>query len=240
MARYYDKIYHWKDYEKDVDFLERIFKKHGLKVEDILDVACGTGGHAATLVKRGYKVVGVDLNKEMLKIARRKVQDAAFVKGDMRDFKLARTFDAVICMFSSITYNRTLSELKKTLSGFHNHLKAKGIVVFDIHFLRERFAHGQRGVTGYDSDELTIARFYLSEKLGRTGKITFSYLIREGNAFNYIRGDVHELGLFSLSEIIGAMREAGFTAEVYWNFTMRRPPKRIKSLENFVFVGVKK
>jgi len=240
LARYYDKIYHWKDYEKDVDFLEKVFRKHDLKVRDILDVACGTGAHAALLVKRGYNVIGVDLNEEMLKIARRKVKNAVFLKGDMRDLKLGRTFDAVICMFSSITYNRTLSELQKTLSGFHKHLKAKGIVVFDTHFLRERFVHGYRGVTGYDGDELTIARFDFSEKFGKRGRITFSYLIREGNNFDYIRGDVHEVGLFSLSEIVGAMRKAGFAAEVYWNFTMRRPSKRSKSWGNFVFVGVKK
>lgn len=239
LARYYDKIYRWKDYKKDVDFLEKVFRKHGLKGRDILDVACGTGAHAALLVKSGHNVVGIDLNEEMLEIARRKVRNAIFVKGDMRDLKLDRTFDAVICMFSSITYNQTLSELRKTLSGFHKHLKAKGIVVFDTHFLRENFVHGHRGMTGYDDDELTIARFSFSEKLGRKGRYTFSYLIREGNDFNYLKGDVHEIGLFSLSEIIRVMREAGFTAEVYWNFTMKRPSKRSKSWGDFVFVGAK-
>jgi len=214
LARYYDKIHQRKDYEKEVDFLEKVFRKHGLKVRDILDVACGTGAHAALLVKRGYDVVGVDLNEEMLEIARRKVRNATFVKGDMRDLKLDRTFDAVICMFNSVAYNQTVSQLRKTLSGFRKHLKARGIVVFDTHFLREKFTHGYRSVMGYDDDELTIARFSFSEKLGKKGRITFSYLIREGNDFNYIKRDVHEFGLFSLSEIIRAMRKAGFTAEV--------------------------
>jgi SAM-dependent methyltransferase len=240
LARYYDKIHQRRNYEKDVDFLEKIFRKHGLKVRDILDVACGTGAHAALLVKRGYNVVGVDLNEEMLNIARRKVKNVAFVKGDMRRLKLDRTFDTVICMFNSIAYNQTLSELRKTLSGFREHLKPRGIVVFDTAFLRENFVHGNRGVTGYDDDELTIARFSFSGKSGKKGRLTFSYLIREGNDFNYKR-DVHEFGLFSLSEIIRAMRKAGFTAEVYWDFTMRRPPKeRSKLWGYFVFVGVKK
>lgn len=240
LARYYDKIHHRKDYRKEVDFLEKVFKKHRLKVRDILDVACGTGNHAAVLVRRGYNVVGIDLHEEMLEIAREKVRNVKLVEGDMRDLKLDRTFDVVICMFNSIAYNQTLSELRRTLSGFRKCLKARGIIVFDNHFLRERFVHGYRGVMGYDDDELTIARFSFSEKLGKKGRITFSYLIREGNDFNYIRGDVHEFGLFSLSEIIEAMKEAGFATEVYWNFTMRRPPKRSKPWGNFVFVGVKR
>lgn len=240
VAKYYDKIHHRKDYEKEVDFLEKIFRKHGLKVRNILDVACGTGAHAALLVKRGYNVIGVDSSEEMLKIVRRKVKNATFVKGDMRDLKLDRTFDAVICMFGSISYNRTPSELRRALSRFREHLEAKGIVVFDTSILRERFVHGYRQTIGYDGDELTIARFGFCEKFGRKGRITFSYLIREGDSFNYIKGDVHEFGLFSPSEIIKIMRKAGFTAEVYWNFTMRRPPKRGKSWGDFVFVGAKK
>ena len=40
----YDYLYHDKDYEKECDFLEAIFRKHGKKVNTVLDLGCGTGG----------------------------------------------------------------------------------------------------------------------------------------------------------------------------------------------------
>ena len=39
----------------------------------ILDIGCGTGEHTLELLKKGYKVTGVDLSNEMLKIAKKKL-----------------------------------------------------------------------------------------------------------------------------------------------------------------------
>ena len=65
-ASAYDALYHDKDYERECDFLEAIFRKYSKKVKTILDLGCGTAGHALILARRGYEVVGVDRSVTML------------------------------------------------------------------------------------------------------------------------------------------------------------------------------
>ena len=78
----------------------------GAGCTSLLDVACGTGGHLVHL-RRWYEVMGVDIDAGMLDEARRRLPGDTFVEGDMRSFRLHRTFDAVSCLFSSIGYMRS-------------------------------------------------------------------------------------------------------------------------------------
>lgn len=65
--------------------------------EHILDIGCGTGGHAAQLVALGCTVVGVDASASMLAVARAQVPDAAFVDVDVvHDAPTLGEFDAVL------------------------------------------------------------------------------------------------------------------------------------------------
>ena len=69
----------------------------------VLDLPCGTGRLAETLLEDGYRVVGVDISAAMLEVARRKLQrfESRFSThvGDVRD--LARSeagkYDVALC-----------------------------------------------------------------------------------------------------------------------------------------------
>ncbi len=105
LARFYDVIYRGhleKRVPAVVDFVLRVFERDGgREVRDVLDVACGTGGFTLEFARRGFRVVGVDLSVEMVRIARRKARerglDAEFIVGDMRRFSFGERFDAVTC-----------------------------------------------------------------------------------------------------------------------------------------------
>jgi ubiquinone/menaquinone biosynthesis C-methylase UbiE len=63
-----------------------------------LDAACGTGRHAAHLVRLGYRVLGVDLTPEMLARARERVPRAEFQTADLRNLPADDdSFDVVVC-----------------------------------------------------------------------------------------------------------------------------------------------
>ncbi len=134
-AEDYDYLYHDKDYEKECDFIEVVFAKYSGNVKRVLDLGCGTGGHALILAKRGYYVVGVDRSEEMLEIAKRKAKDAnlpvKFIQSDITDINLQEKFYAVISMFAVMSYQTTNSALSGACKVASNHLIPSGLFLFD-------------------------------------------------------------------------------------------------------------
>ena len=64
---------------------DMIFSKHN--IETVLDLTCGTGLQVFWLVKKGFKVIGSDINSKMLKFAKEKAKNKdlsiRFIKGDI-------------------------------------------------------------------------------------------------------------------------------------------------------------
>ena len=138
-AKVYDSLYSDKDYETECDFLEKIFRRFGLEdTENILDLGCGTGGHAIPLARRGYKVLGIDRSHGMLVIARQKARDAGlsgeiqFEIANVQNFNLNRTFDVVICMFAVLSYQISNDELFSAISAVRKHVKHGGLFIADF------------------------------------------------------------------------------------------------------------
>ena len=89
-ARYYDLFNQGKDYTREVDFLEQVFKKFSSGgVKTILDLGCGTGLHTRELIKRGYEISGLDLSNEMIAIAKERNPSVQFNVGDMSNFNIS-------------------------------------------------------------------------------------------------------------------------------------------------------
>jgi SAM-dependent methyltransferase len=243
LAGYYDRIYWWKDYEKEVDFLLRAFERCGVKGKRVLEVACGTGSHSKILARRGYEVTGVDISEDVLGIARRKVKrGATFVRGDMRDLDAAveGKFDAAICLFSAISYNLTLPDVRRTMQGLFDHLDERGIVVFDTHFTKKAFVDGYRGEDIFDDGRVMGARLGISKREGDLGQIAFSYLIKDGDETLVLRDDVHRLGLFDPADLLRTMRQIGLVENrVYADWTLRQA-KDENQFTDIVFVGCKR
>lgn len=135
-ADFYDALYADKDYEAECDYLESIFRAHGLPSgAAILDLGSGTGGHDIPLGRRGYRVTGVDRSEQMVGIARGKAAEDAlgvsFVVGDVRSARLERVFDAVISMFAVMSYQLTNEDLEAAFVTARAHLRAGGLFVFD-------------------------------------------------------------------------------------------------------------
>ena len=66
--KYYDAIYQWKDYGAESRRLTEIIALYKTSAGNtLLDVACGTGGHIPYF--QSFAVEGLDLDREMLKIA---------------------------------------------------------------------------------------------------------------------------------------------------------------------------
>lgn len=138
-ALYYDLFYEKKDYRKESQYVLDLLKKHLKRMpRSILDLGCGTGGHALLWASRGLSVTGIDLSEEMLGQARRKAKrrklPVRFVKGDVRSFQLGDTFDAVASMFAVMSYQTSRADLMNTFQCVRAHLPEGGVFLFDSWF----------------------------------------------------------------------------------------------------------
>lgn len=147
-AGMYDALYRDKNYAGECDLLQRAFGEYAAApVRSVLDLGCGTGGHALPLAERGFAVTGVERSEGMLAAARAKAATAAenfkaataaesarptFVQGDVRRFDLGRRFDAAIMMFAVLGYQHENEDLMSTLTHVRRHLVDGGLFVFDV------------------------------------------------------------------------------------------------------------
>ncbi len=130
-AKHYD-TFNEKSSESTNRFIESMLQKY--QVKSVLDLTCGTGSQVFWLSKRGYDVVGVDINAKMLSQAKRKAKkekrSIPFLQGDMRTVK-AGEFDAAITIFNAIGH-LTKKDFEKAIRNIHRNLKKGGIYIFDI------------------------------------------------------------------------------------------------------------
>lgn len=80
----------------EVDFVEDVIARHGLRDPVVLDAGCGTGRIAIELARRGVDAEGVDLDEPMLAEARAKDPARRWTTGDLVDVDLGRVFDVVV------------------------------------------------------------------------------------------------------------------------------------------------
>src|SRR4026209_2586111 len=120
LSKYVDASYRrTKNYQQEVDFiLRRIGKRPDSKI--VIDVACGSGGHAELLSKAGFKVCAVDVNDGMLRLVKKNLPHARLFKQDMRDLQVPLQADLLICMYNSINYNYSYAEISHTFQRFYD------------------------------------------------------------------------------------------------------------------------
>lgn len=106
----------------------------------VLDLACGVGRHSIALARHGFRVVGVDISPayiaraEKLAAAEGVTGRCRFVTGDMRGLKDLlgdNTFDAAICMFTSLGYYDAETD-RNVLSQVKELTTDRGVLVVEM------------------------------------------------------------------------------------------------------------
>jgi ubiquinone/menaquinone biosynthesis C-methylase UbiE len=221
LAKYYDLLYGWKDYKKEVETIRELVRTYKTSPgTDLLEVACGTGKHAE-LLRNDFSIVAVDLNEDMLCIARRRCKGVSFQRADMVSLDLGREFDVVLCLFSSIGYVRTHARLKKTLANFSRHLKVGGVAIIEPWWTKSGYKVGAITMTTAGNDDVKIARQSVSKLRGNVSVMDLHYLIAERGKSVTHHVDRHELGLFERGDMLDLMREAGLQAHFLEQGLMR-------------------
>lgn len=105
----------------------------------ILDLGCGSGRILMNIAKAGYKVTGIELSKDMLRISEQRktnlskeIEDRiSLVHGDITNFKLNQTFSMAVFTGGSMSILKDTTQLERMLQRVSIHLRVGGIFILD-------------------------------------------------------------------------------------------------------------
>lgn len=209
--RYYDAIYSpRKDYVAEARRVHELIQMHGRPdARTVLDVACGTGLHLASLRdEHGYDVEGLDVDPGMLNVAAQRLPGVRLHQADMASFDLGRQFDAVICLFSAIGYVRTLERLRSTLSSFAAHVNPGGVVIVEPWLSAEAFKPGTVHGLFIDQPDLKLARINTSRVEGQLSIMEMHHLVGTPDGVEHFVERL-ELAMFTDEQYVEAFLQAG-------------------------------
>jgi len=210
-ARFYDRLYAFKDYASAADQLHALVQAHRPGARTLLDVACGTGRHLEALRGR-YEVEGLDLDANLLSIARGRLPGVPLHEADMTTFELGRRFDVVTCLFSSIAYVRTLDNMRRAVARMAAHLEPGGLLVVEPWFSVESYWTGTITANHVDDPDVKISWMYVSERRDHLSVLDIHYMVGTPAGIESFN-EVHEMGLFTPAEYGAAMTDVGLSCE---------------------------
>jgi ubiquinone/menaquinone biosynthesis C-methylase UbiE len=195
--------------------IEKILKKH--KVKTVLDLTCGTGSQIFYLAKKGFSVVGSDINEKMLKIARSKAKEqklnVKFYKDDMRSAQLGN-FDAVVTIFNAVGH-LTKSDFAKAIRNINDNLSSNGLYIFDI-FNLDYFLDGDNitkltidWFKRVDNIKTRVIQYSTIDEAGILASFTTAIEQRDGRKARLLNSS-QTLQIYSAEPLSEMLRKKGF------------------------------
>jgi len=217
-SKIYDRLYEDKDYEKECDFIETLLKRYNVNGKRILDLGCGTGGHALILAGRGYFVTGVDISGEMLGKARIKAKNAGlkieFIENDITNLDLEEKFDVAISMFAVLGYQTTNESMINMCAAVNKHLTSEGIFILDCWngnaVLSQRPEKCTKEIIINENEKITRNTTPVLDTFASTVNVGFEviHLMNDEIASKY--EEYHKMRFFFPQEISFMLKLSGF------------------------------
>jgi len=121
------KYYNYKSKIKDIEFyIKQYLDKDNII---ILDIGCGTGNIAKEFYKKGYRVIGIDIDLSMIKIAKMKSKEVDFIVQDANKLGLRKNL-ADIVIGTHVTFPS--DDLRRIFAQAFEILKSGGLIYFDF------------------------------------------------------------------------------------------------------------
>lgn len=213
LAQVYDVLMQDSPYDRWLQWVGDFWREHG-QPASVLDLGCGTGSIAIPLAKAGYQITGVDLSSEMLAIAYQKAQQAQvtlrLLEQDMRELQAPQA-DSIISLCDSLSYLTEEEDVQKTFQQVFTHLKPGGYFLFDVHSpYKITHLFGDQTFTLQEDNVAYIWNCFCDEeRLEVEHQLTF--FIREPNGLYQRVEEAHLQRAYQPIQMVGWLREAGFT-----------------------------
>lgn len=116
---------------EELDFIRRLRDK---RVETIIDAGCGDGRNSLFLGQCGFSVLGIDVSKKAVEIARHRVINASlatvnFSVDDICDMRIVGPVDAILCADAL----GQVPDPTKAIEEFYRVLRPGGVLVANVY-----------------------------------------------------------------------------------------------------------
>lgn len=230
-AAYYDLLYEAKDYRAEALYVDGLVKEVAPGAARLLELGCGTGGHAAELERLGYRAHGIDLSPGMVDRARKRAvgrQTLFFEIGDIRSYRTDARFDAVVSLFHVMSYQTRNEDLAAAVATARAHLNVGGVFVFDCWYGPAVLSDRPRRVTKTVSDD-RIEVIRRTEPVMHVNRdcvdVHFDIEIRRRSSVESRRvEELHTMRYLFLPEIEGLLQRGNFALHAAHAWMTREEP----------------
>ncbi|WP_032121537.1 class I SAM-dependent methyltransferase [Clostridium amazonitimonense] len=131
LSKYYDIVFEKNN--ATVEFLLENLKKH----QKVIDLACGSGTYSIELAKNKMKVLGIDLDLDMINLAKKKsdkLENVNFVCENMMNLKnIAKgEYSSIFCIGNSLVHITDRETIKALFKDIHDVLEPQGELIVQI------------------------------------------------------------------------------------------------------------
>ncbi|WP_173019570.1 class I SAM-dependent methyltransferase [Streptomyces alkaliphilus] len=211
LARWWPLISPVEVYEGDARTASGLFAAAEGPVRTVLELGSG-GGHTAFHLRSRYAMTLVDLSEDMLTVSRALNPGVEHLRGDMRELRLERTFDAVL-VHDAIDYMTTEEELAAAFRTAYLHCRPGGVAVFFPDHLTETYEPRTDwgGEDAADGRGVRYLEWGLPVEPGaHTARTEYTFTLREADGTVRTAHETHVTGLFPAATWTRLLRGTGF------------------------------
>lgn len=189
-VQYYDSIFPL--HKVQTDFV----KRHSIAKNRYLDIGCGTGALAASLVSEFSEVVAMDYSSEMVEVASKRTNQVSYSQGDMRSFKetVSGNFDLISCFGNTLVHLSSAEEIGNFFKDVKSKLSDGGGFLFQIVNFDRVLEKRPKQLAQIDNGKICFTRMYHCDTLPHV-RFETELLIKESG--NVIKGEVPLFGVKS-------------------------------------------
>lgn len=223
-AQYYDLFYRGKDYAAEAAFVLGLLRERNPSVKSILELGCGTGGHAVHFAEAGCEVLGVDLSERMVERARERFRSMPNdlqgrfhgMQGDASDFTSPQKVDAVVSLFHVASYQTSNEALLGFFRSACSALEPGGLFFFDFWYgpavLSDPPLVKVRSEKADDGTEVVRHTKPILKEEENVVEVNFSFLLR-GDSRESRFEEQHRMRYLFVPEISLLARDTGLQLE---------------------------
>lgn len=208
-----------------VAFYRRLFQER--TVHRVLDCACGTGNDLHLFHSLGREVVGSDISASMLAQAKANLARSGLAIplycADYRELpqQMGGTFDAVVCLSSSIQHMPDDTEVVRAFRSMRGVLRDGGILVLTQGTTDKQWEEKPRFILAIDSPDIT--RLFVIDYLSQGARYNVLDIDRSGSEQALKVWSVEYPQILLRDDLERLLKESGFGSTIVYGSFLFHP-----------------